>query len=237
MDTQFASLAGTSFCGVQAEGKLGDSRNRTLENVVENMALPCTHGSCSFTGVGEVLRTHKTECDHRPYDCPIRNCTWEGPLENVVGHLTGVHKEKVLSESFGQELRRGIAGLPALESAGEGRHPRAIPSNEWILAISVIGQEHYIQKLHRCTESLYADRAVYHSFLQHIGPGDNGHTYKASVQNGSVKRTFEGPVRSIRTPTADLVRSLETLMSPAEMLMGMADDKGHLVTKHVCLAL
>jgi hypothetical protein len=196
--------------------------------VVENMALPCTHGSCSFTGVGEVLRTHKTECDHRPYDCPVSDCTWEGPLENVVGHLTGVHKEKVHSESFGQELRgQPVAGLPALESAGQGRN---FASQEWLLAISVIGQEHYIQKLYRCTETLYADRAVYHSFLQHIGPGGNGQTYKASVQKGSVKRTFEGPVRSIRTPTAELVRSLETLMSPAEMLMGMADDKGHLVT-------
>ncbi|XP_023718600.1 E3 ubiquitin-protein ligase SIAH1A-like, partial [Cryptotermes secundus] len=70
---------------------MGVFRNRGLEEIANNILLPCnyaTHG-CEVKLIITERRQHEESCEFRPYSCPFPEncCNWQGSLEDVAPHL------------------------------------------------------------------------------------------------------------------------------------------------------
>ncbi|KAF5275164.1 hypothetical protein FQR65_LT04196 [Abscondita terminalis] len=76
-----------------------DARNYSLETLCDRIKFPCLHKEfgCRIVMSASNITIHEIECSWKPYRCPFfeaNKCFWNGPLFNVVNHLTLEHNQK-----------------------------------------------------------------------------------------------------------------------------------------------
>ncbi|SPP87511.1 probable E3 ubiquitin-protein ligase sinah [Drosophila guanche] len=81
---------------------MSNIRNIAMENVASKLFFPCKHSHC---GCKLILtysekKRHEDDCEYRPFFCPYpdEKCEWEGPLEDVFGHLIARHENVITME-------------------------------------------------------------------------------------------------------------------------------------------
>ncbi|KRT79536.1 hypothetical protein AMK59_7660, partial [Oryctes borbonicus] len=75
--------------------EFGNTRNYTLEKMLNLMQLPCRNGEngCRFTGNLVAIEEHKSNCKYEHIDCPMfGDCKWNGTIDLLRPHLDESHK-------------------------------------------------------------------------------------------------------------------------------------------------
>ena len=81
-------------------GKLTDTRNFALENVLEQLPkVKCKYEGCNFQkSDAQQIKIHqKEECRERPVICAIASCQKPIAMSKLFGHLETKHDKKPLS--------------------------------------------------------------------------------------------------------------------------------------------
>ena len=65
------------------------SRNLTAEQMCASLPVPCSfkEAGCTHAVAHEDYKAHVETCDFRPFHCLIKDCEWQGPLEEFVEHM------------------------------------------------------------------------------------------------------------------------------------------------------
>lgn len=77
----------------------GDTRNYTLENMLQLIKFPCQnhqHG-CEFNGSTIAIRQHRDNCKFEYIQCPTsHNCDWKGTVQLLLIHLKSKHDKDII---------------------------------------------------------------------------------------------------------------------------------------------
>jgi E3 ubiquitin-protein ligase SIAH1 len=74
---------------------LTNSRNFALEALTGKEKYPCKYYEfgCEELFSPQQIATHKAKCRYKPFKCPLKNCSWEGPLATIEYHIKSEHAE------------------------------------------------------------------------------------------------------------------------------------------------
>ncbi|OAF67634.1 hypothetical protein A3Q56_04627 [Intoshia linei] len=76
--------------------RFGKIRNLAMEKIAANIQFPCKFSSngCKLTFPPGQKIAHEDTCQFRTYNCPCpgTSCKWQGSLDNVMTHLSLLHK-------------------------------------------------------------------------------------------------------------------------------------------------
>lgn len=110
----YQCLAGHSICNCcrprlqkcpTCRSSFGNSRNYALEALTNGVNYPCGHRElgCPIVLPISEITVHESECDLKPYNCPLmqtHRCTWEGTLAGLSTHLKAEHNDKFRSSHY-----------------------------------------------------------------------------------------------------------------------------------------
>jgi hypothetical protein len=69
------------------------SRSLIAEQMCASLPVPCSfkEAGCTHAVAHEDYKAHVETCDFRPFHCLIKDCEWQGPLEEFVEHMEQKH--------------------------------------------------------------------------------------------------------------------------------------------------
>lgn len=79
-----------SFCRIEINN---NTRNRALEEIVENIQLPCSYYKygCSKFILNIERNSHENRCCFKPIKCKIDNCIYQSNYEDMKKHINNEH--------------------------------------------------------------------------------------------------------------------------------------------------
>lgn len=78
--------------------RFSENRNLLMEKVTEMMSFPCknVHMGCPMKVQLKDKKMHEVSCGFRRYSCIIGACTWKGFKQELVVHVSMMHKHLVI---------------------------------------------------------------------------------------------------------------------------------------------
>ena len=200
-------------CCPTCRGPFGASlRSFDLEKIAATVLFPCRYSTsgCKESLFHTVKIEHEVRCEFRAYTCPYpaANCKFQGPLKQVIPHLTEVHEEVFKHQD--ENVMFSINGINANGSDIWVRLQNCFGHNfMFVLKKQEIGGcQHFFATVHLIGTPKQAERFA----------------YRLELSKHSRRLLWQASTRSIREPISAAILKSDCLHFDAATAQFFARD-------------